>query len=472
MVGGFKGTYGWAVSDEPRATIAARDAFARGGTAIDAAVALYFTLAVTYPSAASLGGGGVCVVHHGRTVTTQALDFTVGTPTTVAPERDAIGTPGNVRGMFAMHARYGVLRWSQLVQPAESLARFGHRISRAFAARLARNGDKIAADAMMRDIFGTRSGAPLAEGDNLQQVELATVLGQIRAKGAGEFYAGLLARRLAPGPSGSGVALSIEDLRSYRPVWRDTIVVSHGNHDVHFPPPTPNDGAIVSRLWDLLKDNDAYRSAPVERRAQTIAEAAIAAYGQPESRADPEQARKDLDTGVTSFATMDAFGNAVACSVTMNAPFGNGRLIGDTGIVVAAPPTQRSLRGGSLAPVVMVNRHIKSTFLAAVGSGDAAAPTALITVLLRLLLDGEKLEDALAGARVHAGAGPQTVFVEAKARRTTVATLRASGLRVIDVPHLGLVNAIYCPKGTLRDPAGCGYSVDARGFGYAAISER
>ena len=134
VVGYVEGNFGGVVSDEPTAALIARDVLSAGGTAADAAVALYFTLSVTYPSAAGLGGGGVCIVHDGATTKVEAIDFTTGRPARRpldgGPE---FAVPGSVRGMAALHARYGRLRWSQVVQPAERLARFGHPISRAFA---------------------------------------------------------------------------------------------------------------------------------------------------------------------------------------------------------------------------------------------------------------------------------------------------------------------------------------------------
>src|SRR5262245_56921221 len=117
-IGSAEGFAGAVVADEPRAVLAARDALAAGGSAGDAAVALYFTLAVTLPSSAGLGGGGVCLVYAPDSERPYVLDFLPR-----ASADGSIGLPGNVRGMAMLHAEYGRIRWMQLLAPAEDLAR-------------------------------------------------------------------------------------------------------------------------------------------------------------------------------------------------------------------------------------------------------------------------------------------------------------------------------------------------------------
>lgn len=123
-IGFVPGFIGGAVAEEPRAVLAARDILSAGGTAADAAVALYFTLAVTKPAQAGLGGGGVCVLYSWRGKQAESLDF-------LPPIRPGEGVvPGNVRGMLALQAKYGRLRWELLVGTAERLARSGAATSR------------------------------------------------------------------------------------------------------------------------------------------------------------------------------------------------------------------------------------------------------------------------------------------------------------------------------------------------------
>ena len=134
QIGFISEDFGGVVSDEPRSALIGRDILSAGGNAVDAAVAVYFALSVTYPHAATLGGGGLCVVHRGLKGDLEALDFR---PAIVTRNGQAAAIPGAVRGMFALHARYGAMAWESLLLPAERLARFGNPVSRALALQLA-----------------------------------------------------------------------------------------------------------------------------------------------------------------------------------------------------------------------------------------------------------------------------------------------------------------------------------------------
>jgi gamma-glutamyltranspeptidase/glutathione hydrolase len=332
--------------------------------------------------------------------------------------------------MFALHARYGRLRWQQLVFPAEDMARFGAPVSRALARELSRGGG----------MFKTKSGAVPKEGDHLQQVELAATLGRIRAKGAGEFYTGLLARKLVAGAVAIGADMKIADLRGYRPVWRKTATGTFGNHTVHFPTAPVSGGAIALHMWDSLKENDAYESSPPEAREKSLSTSTMAALRATLKR-DRRKSNFKSDYGVTSFAAIDRAGGAVACSVTANRRFGVGRFISGVGILAARAPVFAN-GGVSLAPMLIVNPHNGNVYLAGAASGNATAPGALISVALRVLLDKQPAKKALAAARFKA-AGVDT----ASAR----------------------VNIIHCPQGMPDGPETCSYEVDPGGHGYAAI---
>lgn len=143
-----EGFFGGISADEPRAAIAGRDVLIAGGSAVDAVVAMGFTLAVTLPSSAGLGGGGACVTFDGRTVTPTHFDFPA---TTAGGSRIAI--PALVRGLALVHARYGRIAWSQLLGPAESAARFGTPVSRALAHDLALAPAELTRDSATARIF-------------------------------------------------------------------------------------------------------------------------------------------------------------------------------------------------------------------------------------------------------------------------------------------------------------------------------
>ena len=477
QVGYVVGAFGGAVSDEPTASLVAGDVLSAGGTATDAAVALYFALAVTYPSAAGLGGGGVCVVHDRTSTTVEAIDFTAGrAKRPPAGGGPGFAIPGNVRGMAALHARYGRLRWSQVVLPAERLARFGNRVSRAFFHEIKRHAAIVKASPGLDRLLRGAGGRPLAEGEDLRQIELAVTLGAIRAKGAGEFHSGVFARRLAEAFEAAGSVVTIEDLRAYSPAWRETLKGSFGNHVVHFAPSSVLGGAIASKLWDTLKEKGAYRGARESAGAVAIVEASAATHkslGTAGTDAVGAGAGAAIpDHAVTSFATIDQLGGAVACSVTMNAPFGVARVLPGTGVIAGAAPRPGRDGGASLAPMLIANKSTGNSFFAAGASGNAAAPTAMISMSLKLLVDDMKLPEAVAAARFYPRSPGRTVFAEDRASTDATARLAARGFRVVRVPAIGRVNAIWCSGGVPRAKNSCRFAVDKRGFGYAVSAER
>ncbi|MCH7833126.1 MAG: gamma-glutamyltransferase [Proteobacteria bacterium] len=214
-IGFVIGFLGGVATDEPRATLVGRDILSSGGTAADAAVAVSMALSVTLPSSASLGGGGVCVVHDSKSNTTESLDFRSAVPKNI-PATATLPTavPGLIRGMAVLYSKYGRLAWANLVSPAETLARFGNQVSRAFAQDLKQIPPALLADPEIRKIFSPGKGGRLIqEGDFLTQLDLSSVLGRLRARGAGDFYTGLLGRQLVAAVAQAGGSLTLDDLR-------------------------------------------------------------------------------------------------------------------------------------------------------------------------------------------------------------------------------------------------------------------
>ena len=173
--------------DEPAAVLAARDILAAGGAAADAAVTLGLTLAVTLPSQAGLGGGGACLVHDAQKRATEVVDFRAPAAADDSGARFRAAVPATAHGLFALHARYGALPWAQVVAPAETTARFGTRVSRAFAQDLSASGDALAGDRTALTAFMTPRRQMVQAGDNLVQLNLAATLARIRARGPGDF---------------------------------------------------------------------------------------------------------------------------------------------------------------------------------------------------------------------------------------------------------------------------------------------
>ena len=506
----MQGFIGGVVADEPQAALIGRDILSAGGSAVDAVVAMYFAAAVTMPSSASLGGGGVCVAFDPKRGETRALEFLARPPRRVVPGADRpVAVPGNVRGFFALHARYGRLTWSQVLGPAESLARFGVRVSRAFARELAPVEDALMVEPETRRVFAAEDGTRMVrEGDFLQQPELAAVLSLIRIELPGKFYTGPLASKIVASAEEAGGSLDIEDLRDYKPVWRKTIVLPLGDEVIHFAPPPATGGVVAAEMWAMLANDDRYEDTAVEERPHLIAEAALRAYADrarweddrgatavdaqtlvaaphiealvADYRADTHVSPSELGLSVVggpenpsaaTFIAADRQGSAAACAVTLNSLFGTGRVAGGTGIVLASLPGQGGRGAKSLGPMLIVNENVNNFYFAAAASGGIVAPIAMVDVAARVLLGQQPLAEAVAAKRVFGSGDPDVVFVERDLSPSVSEMLRRKGHRLAETPSLGRVNVIYCPGGIPDQKDFCEVGTDPRGFGLAGSAD-
>ncbi|WP_043743693.1 gamma-glutamyltransferase [Paramagnetospirillum magneticum] len=496
QVGHITGFGGMVAVDEPRAAILGRDVLSSGGTAADAATAIYFTLAVTYPSTASLGGGGTCIVHDSGKKKTEVIDFPAIASN--ASGQLASAVPANPRGFYALHAKYGRLRWESLLTEPEKLARSGMTISRAFANDLARGLPIIGRDPATRDVFMRADGSVPREGDLLIQPHLAGVISTLRHQ-TGNFYAGPQARDLVQAVRAAGGTLSLEDLRDIRPVWRDAITVKTDTEIAAFSPP-PSVGSamaaqLVAALWPRWSDADA------AERPHLLAEASARAFGErtrwmrptgwsddsPDSlvseariatmmagyAADRHQPvanvaapPTDSQSG-TGFAVLDVNGMAVACSVTNHGLFGNGRMAPGTGIILSGVPGMNG--PPATAAMVTFNSHNGAVRFVGAASGGGTAALGLTQTFLAAVKDNKPLSEALAQPRlVHAGK-PDAVFVETGAISLDPAPLASRGHQISATPMPSRVEAIYCPQG-FKNPEGCDMGTDPRGFGLASVA--
>lgn len=505
-IGFIEGFIGGVAADEPRAALTGRDILAAGGTAADAAVAVYFTLAVTMPSAASIGGGGMCLIHDPEKGEVVALDFLARAPAEIPSNVSRPSAiPGNPRGFYAMHARYGVLRWQQLVSPAASLARFGTQVSRALARDLSVASEALLADAQVAAIFTSpMTGQLVDEGEFLKQVDLSIILGRMGVKGPGDFYAGQGAMNYVDAVNRAGGSLSVEDLRTYLPVWHETLKVEAGNQIMYFAPPPAAAGAVGASMWQMMVQDDRYANASEEERPHLIAETAMRAYADRarwmiedgETRwsapelSDPTRLQEDMATysparhtpvaelaqkpvrqsenpSGTSFVVVDKKGGAVACSLTMNNLFGAGRIAPGTGVVLATIPGKGGRGAMSLVPMIVANTHTRNLYWAGAASGGVAAPTSLMNVAAQSILAERTMENAMSTHRVHHGGQPDTTYYEIGLTPDKFDGLKRRGHHLAGAPSIGRVNAMSCFSGLPEHPETCEIATDPRGFGLA-----
>ena len=405
---------GAAIADEPSAALLARQVLEDGGNAADAAAAVYFGLAVTYPAAAGLGGGGVCLVHPAGKKTVETVSFLTRNPA----GGGSVAVPGNVRGFALIHARYGKLPWGSLVAPAERLAATGLPVSRATARQLADNAGIIGASPELKKIFSNNKGAIASELDVVTRIQLAATLAQVRSQGVGGFYSGQTAQRLVEASAKAGGALSMDDLRNYRP---DVIAAQSADFStsrVWLPAGSLGAGAFGAALWSNAGNAGPGELAEVARRTA----AQLGAQGD-----------IDRDFGSTSFAAIDGEGGAVACAVTMNGAFGSAHVAEGTGVVLAASPSSpvAGLASAFLSPVIVTGATGEYVRVSGAGSG---APKG-------------------AAAIQYVARNAQSIDAAETALENSPADARSSA------------NAIVCPDGLAS--GSCGFAINPRGNGMA-----
>jgi len=504
-VGFVKGFIGGVAADEPRAVLIGRDVLAAGGSAADAAVAVYFAMSVTRPSSASLGGGGVCLVRDQKTEKVETLDFrALASRRRIADGKFSVAIPGNPLGFFALHAKYGRLKWAELIRPSENLARFGNQISRALGQDFILAGQKLLSDPEGRRLFGREDGQALhREGDFLKQTELSGTLARIRAHGGGQLYSGPFAREFVNAVNAVGGDLDYEELRKFRPQWRPTITVGFiKGSALHFPSPPGGAGVMAAQMASMLTYGNLFEDEDDGQRAHLMAEVIersladranwrgksvaldqLASLGRAERLLDtykrdrrvvsPGAASAGLDptsqSSGSSFSVMDFEGSAVACSLSMNKPFGIGRIPRGTGVIIAPEANDNS---DSFATMMLVNTLRNTMYYVSSASGGALASTAMMNVAAYGLVDDEgTLESAMNRKRVHHGGADGITYMETGIRKNVVSGLSKRGHKTAFVNSMGIVNAVLCVNGIPHDNIDCSARTDPRGFGMATSTE-
>ncbi|MGE0696305.1 MAG: gamma-glutamyltransferase [Pirellulales bacterium] len=282
----------------PAADVGAQ-VLARGGTAVDAAVATAFALAVTYPAAGNIGGGGYLLYLPGgtdqdakspdnhNTAPGAVFDFREVAP--AAATRDMfvdaqartphrrVGVPGTVRGLAMAHARFGRLPWRDLVLPAVTLAREGFALDAAVAKELNEElAEKDpAAFAELHRVYGRADKKAWQAGDRLVQPELAAVLERIAEQGPDGFYSGPTAELIAAEMRRGGGLITTQDLVTYRPIERRPLVGTYRDCQIVAVPPSSSGGTTLVLMLNMLETQqlaarDRWSSETLHRLAETM----------------------------------------------------------------------------------------------------------------------------------------------------------------------------------------------------------
>ena len=361
---------GMVVSNCPLATEAGVEILKAGGNAADAAVAVGFAMAVAYPEAGNLGGGGYAVLRVGGHAA--ALDFRETAPASatrnmyIGPDGKptdaslvgyrASGVPGSVAGLLALLEKHGTLPRATVMAPAIRLARDGFTVDRIFNTSVAENA-RLIAKFRGAALFLPGGHAP-AIGTRFAQPDLARALQAIADKGADGFYRGPVAEAVAAEMRHGGGTITAADLAGYKPEWRTPLAGSYRGHELLAMPPSSSGGVTVIETLNILegwKDvapwnsplalhrlASSFQRAFVDRNGTlgdpafvtmpldlltSKAYAARLRAGIPADRATPTSSLRPAvgeGTNTTNFAVVDRHGDAVVITTTLNSLYGSG----------------------------------------------------------------------------------------------------------------------------------------------------
>ena len=383
--------HGMVVTQEAAASRVGLDILKRGGNAVDAAVAVGFALAVTFPRAGNLGGGGFMLIHRADLNHTIAIDYREAAPAATSKdvfldangEADpfksrysglAIGVPGTVAGLDLAWRKYGSGKFSfaDLIEPSIALARQGLTVDDDVADSLPLAAKALASHPSSARIYLRPDGSVKQAGDHIALDDLAATLETIAAQGSAGFYSGPVAEKIVEAVNAAGGRMTIADLANYRAVERKPVSGTYRGYTIVSMPPPSSGGTHIIEILNILEGyplpaQGLNSSASLHElaEAEKLAYADRAAYlGDPDfvkiplagliSKAyaehlraliSPDRARPaaDIRPGepqryesdqTTHFSIVDSDGNAVANTYTLNLPYGSGLVADGTGVML------------------------------------------------------------------------------------------------------------------------------------------
>jgi len=479
--------HGMVASSSALASEAGVEILKKGGNAVDAAVAVALALAVTHPTAGNLGGGGFMLLRmaDGRAT---AIDYRETAPKAATAGmyldaqgkvvRDAstlgyraVGVPGTVAGMELALKKYGTRTFAQVAAPAIRLASRGFLVTQPVAEMLNASAEKLSANPESARVY-LRGNKPYAEGERMKLPDLARTLERLGKVGTRDFYTGVLAKKLAADMAAHGGLITLEDLRDYQAKERPVLRGTYRGHEILTMPPPSSGGATLLQELHILEGYDLGKLGPggsgelhLLAEAMRFAFADRARYfGDPDfvkipiealtspayatqQRAGirPDKATPSSAIGpnrpppaeglhTTHFTVIDAKGNVVSNTFTLNLPFGSGVTVPGTGILLndemddftsapnapnafgliqgeanAIAPSKRPL--SSMDPTIVLDPQGKVWF----ALGSPGGPTIINTVLqvvVNVIDQHLDLQAAIDAPRIHQQWLPDVLFYE------------------------------------------------------------
>lgn len=506
-----------------------------GGNAIDAAVAVGFALAVTHPFAGNIGGGGFMTIRmaDGRTA---FIDFRERAPGKATrdmyldkdgkPTRDSIegwrssGVPGSVRGFEMALSKFGKKKWAEVMAPAIELASKGFPVSYSLAESL--HSRSLSRSPESKRIF-QKDGAFYDVDEILKQPELAATLSRISKNGANEFYEGETAQKFAAEMAKNGGLITLADLKDYKAVERKPLTGKYRNYEIITAPPPSSGGIGMLQILGMLEgsgyektgfgsaasisyaasamqrfyaDRSEYFGDPdffkvpilglldpayIKKRAASIDRD----HATPSDQVKPGKPAGAEGTETTHYSIVDAEGNAVAVTYTLNGGYGNGITVPGLGFLLNNEMDDFAAKAGAanmfglvqgegntirpgkrplsaMTPTIVLRDG--KLFMTVGAPGGSRIITAVTEVFLNVVDFGMNVQDAVDAPRFHHQWQPDTLYLEKGFSPDTVDLLKQRGFHVDYAPGVVIarVEAIVIDGGWLQGGS------DGRAVGKAA----
>lgn len=502
------------VSGSPIASEVGRRVLEAGGNAVDAAVAVGFALAVVHPEAGNIGGGGFMVFRMADG-TTAALDYREaapgrashdmyldrsGDPTALSDKGHlAAGVPGSVAGMVTAHQRFGRLPLAAVLDPAIRLATEGFTVDEYRSRSIDGYRAWLYTFPASRRYFLPEDGQAPSPGTTFVQADLGRTLAAIRDHGADGFYRGWVADSIVAEMARGGGLISHEDLAAYRAIWRDPIRISYRGYTIYSMPPASSGGVTLGLILNILEGYDrlppfgspallhreaeamrraftdrniylgdpAFVRMPLERLlskeyAATLRQQIDPSHATPTPPFDPTL--RDGNS-TTHYSVVDADGNAVSCTTTLNDSYGSAVAVSGAGFLLndemddfttapgkpngygliqgeanAIQPGKRML--SAMTPSIVLDPQ-GQLYLVVGTPGGPTIITQVYHVISNVIDHGMSLADAVAAPRMHHQALPDAIRLERNGFQPgTIAALGALGHQLEYRGRWGDVEAI------------------------------
>lgn len=380
---------GMVASENKYATEAGLQVLKEGGNAVDAAVTIGFTLAVTFPRAGNLGGGGFMVVYIEEADEVIAIDYREKAPLKASRDmfldktgkvdkqksRNSIlsaGVPGTVAGLSMVLEKYGTISLQRAIQPAIELAEKGFPVDQELSQSLIQAKNRMQESPSSIEIFYKKDGEPYQKGEILTQKDMAWSLKQISKNGPEAFYSGDISEKIATFMNKEGGLITKEDLEKYRPVIRKPVRGEYRGFEIYSMPPPSSGGVHLIQMLNILEmfplssfghntaqtihilaetmkyayadrskhlgDPD-FSPVPVseltsEKYAKSISEQIDMEKLRPSSEITPGNMNIEEGPNTTHFSVIDNDGNAVSNTYTLNFSYGSKITVPGTGILL------------------------------------------------------------------------------------------------------------------------------------------